>query len=1546
MLPEKCEWCDVPLMEFRGSVTCVVCTEPLLHQQEQLDHVEKQEGVARSDVSTMTNATEDSIEIMLDDKGATMEPKNRKNALFMAAIAGLANEAKRKLLEDDERQETVNPREQEQANQREKTVDEVDFNKDLDVPPPPPHPRSALTYPEINPPTSPLNRSLNREAAHETSSKHILEPITGRLARSGIDVTPLPPLSPPTNDIPEINSSSRQLEHVSPNSAHVARKTNTTPSPQPPRPVIRYPSPNLTTRKMMTINNLTKEPQHQIKAASYRGKAYITPFRERSKNSVSADNCSEDNSSVDDNEEKEKSQEGSPEEQKKTTQSSPNITDDSGFFQELKHRAALQNASHTLLNAEHAVAKQSNKERVDSVALQSCHDEVSALGSQSSFESEVPSKASVATQNSSNKAPLLSTQQTIDILPDDEKKDIAIEVMKEFKAPLPFDEGSAKSAMADKGVDESPILDDYQTVTSTRAVRGTEVAGADPEVTLTEGVEREIVAKKTDGYHSVQNTSRDENETVSSSSTKRENQRQSKDMVDEGSAKTLQSAGVETKQLEAMAAVNSVKIDVVKPAIEMEGRTAAKVEDTGSNLQSSPTANGSNNATIETNTTLKAEESSSDRAKVPEESTPNFEENRSDELRQSSTAAKCYNEVVTKTNSAAKTAESALNHVESHTFTAIKSLRSHKSSLKYSGGANLDEDRSLKSMPATSFQVPIRRDFREELEEFKSRMRLAALMESAGKDEVVEKNPQDVKQSTLEKKETEYNNDKQGEEGACAISIKEIKVCTHRGDASTALASISSKMEHQTRRLAQLEAEALRKHKEAEKAALKAREALEKMLEARSQPKGTNAASRVNNVKSADLSMCSTRGSRPGSLKKIPTTSGNIKVGDKESLSLASRSKYSSKHSRNMSEKLSESTRKQAEMKSHLLDGRDDIADLSMCSTLSEDSGLKFDKAIPATGARARDHNHEKNYASVTSRSGRISVAGSNRSEELSFARGKQDEAQRILSGRNINQTTLSETPSSTSRPKKYPPSLHHSYSDASFSQHSASVAETSCRSSETGSSCELESVSSNGSSTHNSSTEGIRHEVGDVKKKHQNISHQILETKRSSSKGRYRDQSPPSTQRSKSSSPVEVTKKKKDLLLPSLLSPDPPSKPGNRHRAGNDHANRRSHSLPRNKSSRSKSKDSGKMLAKTDFLMSKTNSSKKPNHLLHYSSRHGSKNVSKGTTTHIPSRISPEVRQPVMSRSASTPQKQSDFLVSGKNPDSRQLSFSSHGSAPISLANYTSRESASSARHQFGMSPEIRFLPHDQAQHSRGNSPNTQHHMTSRHAPGPMSRPTYANREDTVYPNDTKFDTFGERTFLTVTPGTQLTGASFHQYLPGQSLTPKGINEHGHFGFKSGSDGPYPMSRNVDSIALASHTTFRERMSQARTHHHPVMTFSQTADMRTPLMMSSGTVRPPYSSGRVEYLGEEGMHYADPQGRTIDTLGIHTPLMASNGTARPLYSSGHEDYLHEEGMHYSQPQEHKVRFVDPYVGGSEMGVDMSHAKQHYSMPYGRHNGY
>eukprot|EP00804_Cyclotella_cryptica_P010294 CCRYP_012232-RA/>CCRYP_012232-RA protein AED:0.32 eAED:0.32 QI:0/-1/0/1/-1/1/1/0/1579 len=1544
VLPQKCEWCDVPLMEFRGNVTCVVCMESLAQQEQEhhLDHGETQEtavrGVERSDVSTKTNATEDSIEIMLEDKLVTKGQNSSKNAVFMAAIAGLAKEARRKLVEEDERQETGHSRGGEQGNQRENT-DEMSYREDLKandgVPPRPRTPSGTLAPPALKPPTSARNDSSQGESLHETSTKEKMEPTINSEATSRINVTPLPPLSPPTNDIPEIKPSSRQLKPVSPHSAHLATKTMATSSPQLPRPSIRYPSPNLTTRKMMTINNLTKEPQDQTKAAYYREKAYTTPFRDRSKNSVNTDKSCDENSRDDNKEDKETSQEESRKEKKITSQTTPSTAYDNGFFQELKHRAALQNATHALLNAEQAAPEHSNEQRLDAVVFQPCHDEVSALGSQSSFESEIPSKACVAKRSSREKtdvppteaaktlfADRPSAQQTVEVLPDDEKKDIAIECMKEFKAPLPFDEGPAKSGLVDQGAAKTSNSDDYKFVRSTPTAQSTKVAG---ETTSEEDADYRLMALEKDGDHSVQNQRRDENDTLSRGSTKEENQPERLETDHDGSAKSQSPGKVQIKQLNVHTSVatgKNAKIDEAKSSIEVKERCLDTAEeDTERKLQSSPTPEGTHYVAIETLSTVKGAESSL----VLPKGTASGHDFAENDTGSRSVANKCPDEVVTHMNTSVKPVEVSSNDVESHTFMSGKSLRSHKSNQKDSGGTNFDEDRSLKSMPTTSYQGTIRRDFREELEEFKSKMRLAALMESKGKEEATRNISRDVTQSTVDKNKAHDKNEQQEDVGTCLISIKEIKVSSTRGDASTALASISSKMEHQTRRLAQLEAEALRKHKEAEKAAIKAREALEKMLEARSKPKEKNVASKGDKVKQADLSISSTKGSCPESLKKIPKTGGSIKAGEKEYLSLASRSKHGSRDSCSMSEKLT-GTRKQADKKWDLRDGRDDRADLSMCSTLSEDSGLKFDQAATTTGGRPKDYG--KDYTSVASRSGRISVAGSDVSEKLSFARSKQDEAKSVLHDRNVKQSILSEAQSLSSRPKKYTPSLRHSYSDASFSQYSNSCAESSCRSSETGSTRELESVPSNDSSTRDSSTESIQHEVSETRTKHQNTSHRTLETRRSSSKGRYRDLSPLSTRRSKSSSPVEVAKKKKSLLLPSLMSPDPPSKPGNRsHRASNDRTNRRSHSLLRNKPSRSKSKDSRKLSAKTDLLMSKTNSSKKPNHLLHYSSRHSS-NVKTDTKANVPSGIMPEVRQPIMSRSTSAPQKQSDYLFSGKHPDARQPSFSSHGSAPISLANYTNRDSASSARPQIAMSPEKRFLQHEQAHHLSGTSPNTEHLMSSRHVRGHMSPPTYGHREETLYPMQ----------------ATQLGSASFHQYLPGQSLTPKSINEHGHFGFKSGSFGSYPMSRNVDSIALAPHTTLGERMSQARAHHHPAMNFSETTGMHAPLMMSSGTVRPPYSSGQADYLREEGLHYIKPHDHKAE--GMHTPLTMSNGTVRPPYSSGHAEYLHDEGMHYVKPQEHKVRFVDPYIGGSENGVDMNHANQHYSMPYGRHTGY
>ena len=78
---------------------------------------------------------------------------------------------------------------------------------------------------------------------------------------------------------------------------------------------------------------------------------------------------------------------------------------------------------------------------------------------------------------------------------------------------------------------------------------------------------------------------------------------------------------------------------------------------------------------------------------------------------------------------------------------------------------------------------------------------------------------------------------------------------------SQSLVSLSSKVERQTRRIAELEAEARRKHEEAELASKRAREAFEQMINARAKRQGSTSGkpSRLSNKpESADLSMCST----------------------------------------------------------------------------------------------------------------------------------------------------------------------------------------------------------------------------------------------------------------------------------------------------------------------------------------------------------------------------------------------------------------------------------------------------------------------------------------------------------------------------------------------------------------------------------------------------------------------------------------------------------------------------------------------------------------
>lgn len=533
------------------------------------------------------------------DNKATAESRamKGKNALFMALVSGLAQEAKRKkeMTKSDEREPS----------------------------------QEASVAIEVLARDAPS--SIGQHMAVPGDEE--LEPMIGSEAR-------MPPPSP-----------SRQRAPIPPPAPAASPRNIHTPSPG------QY-------HKMLSINKLAKEePQHQIHAKTFREKAYIGPtrkvFEEATQPSVAA-----------------------KEAPKQDSNETINVKCDDPFFAELKHRAALQNVTQSLL-------AENNEAAVASVIL-SNDDEVSALDSKS-FESE---KVSVKIQPDSVEImsrppksvavkavevkPVELPIKYLDVLPDDEKKDIVITNMKEFKAPLPFDEDGKAEVASPKSVQ-------VETTENVSVEKSSEI-----ELVKSVEVEADV---------------------------------QTKEAVDEGVAESIDAC------------------------------------------------------------------------------------------------------TETSTKSAANTKA---------TTASFKSLKPRTD--------DDDEVRSFKSLPATfagRSRISFRCDFKKGVEKHVSKNNgLGAITEcnavSTGqKDE--ERAP---KGHTIAAEEAEADDlNDIDDEATASISIKEIAISSVQGDRSTALASISSKIEHQTRKLAELEAEALRKHKEAENAATDAREALERMLEAKSKEK-------------------------------------------------------------------------------------------------------------------------------------------------------------------------------------------------------------------------------------------------------------------------------------------------------------------------------------------------------------------------------------------------------------------------------------------------------------------------------------------------------------------------------------------------------------------------------------------------------------------------------------------------------------------------------------------------------------------------------------
>lgn len=524
-----------------------------------------------------------------------------------------------------------------------------------------------------------------------------------------------------------------------------------------------------------------------------------------------------------------------------------------------------------------------------------------------------------------------------------------------------------------------------------------------------------------------------------------------------------------------------------------------------------------------------------------------------------------------------------------------------------------DDVQSFKSLPATfsskfKSTVSFKRDFKDVLQKYGSKSKG---MEAVIENEVAVIKPKidmqveeikEEEQNTLATQKANANEDDYDEVASTAISIKEITISSgsDQDDSSvarsTALATISSKIEHQTRKLAQLEADALRKHKEAETAAIDARLALEKMLDAKSKEKVEATDYTVGYKSSLDgAPQCAADGSKASKVYKDKAKEQR-KPGNHKSV--VARSIKQNEVS------IEKGHRKSEEYKSASRSMRNndkEDSNFSLCSTWSEDDDASGRVSAPMVKSKV---TKDYDYESIRSRS----------------QRGESEIESNSASGSH--------------------------YSEASGSQYNASFGENSFMNEESDSYVEDESVCDNSTSA---STYREDSKVSDIKKKHGRINTHRHQTEYTESHS------------------LGETRKKKGLLLPSLMSPDPPSQQGKASRRVGD-------SHPRNKPrSKSRSKSSHRMTAEHDVRMS-NKSTNKPNHLLSYSSAKSS-----------PKGISPETRQPVLFRHKSAPHEQSNCMMG-----ERQLSYGNNSAAPISLAGYTSRDNAPSFQHNLGVSPQI----------------------------------------------------------------------------------------------------------------------------------------------------------------------------------------------------------------------------------------------------------------
>ena len=1007
--------------------------------------------------------------------------------------------------------------------------------------------------------------------------------------------------------------------------------------PQPPPPAapalndrnICTPSPGRY-HKMLSINKLGKEePTHQIHTKAYREKAYIGPRKAITGPYQRMDEAA---AVTDDVIREEK------------------LVNKAGdtFFAELKHRAALQNVTQSLL-AE-------NKETVATVAVRQCNDEVSALGSKS-FESEkTPKESSQAPSEAfelERPPKQVQVQHTkhvelpvkyLDVLPDDEKKDIVIENMKNNQGPLPFDEKVEVT------------VNEFEAVVSHPAVPS-------------------LLAESAHGS----------NELADINIEKTEEDR----IVATAPVKLVQDeAGMPTQGLD--------NIEVTQLVQEQIGAAVP-----------SPVA--------------ESVHGSDELADI------NIEKTEEDRIKEKTGASRRHT-AITESDSKSQAPDTNTNV----SVTSAKSVRMCKSPKSASFDDEDEEVRSFKSLPASFVSRPtvsFRRDFKDVLEKHSCKTnRLDTVVESKGSDRVTEEQL-DVKNTVATKiakgkdqattksdelaelpaaemgaavvTETDADLDDLSEIGSTAISVKEITISSSaRGDRSTAIASISSKIEHQTRRLAELEMAALRKHKEAETAAIDARVALEKMLEVRSKEKFRKTDHHKRGVRRFE--------EVKGGKTELNTTD-NVMTETKKSA--ACRSIYSEP------EKEIRGTLKR--------DNKSGVAgtEFSLCSTWSEDD-LKSTKLAPKLKSKG---TADYDYQPVISGLQDGSVKSKGEVYTKSF-------------------TEMSEHPEVKSKP-----SSSSLYSEASFSQYSKNVDEST--SSDDSGSYRSELVSD--TLSHASSyTEDVK--VSEIKKRHGRKSYRTPRNRRPSMRGRHHVQSTLSSRRSRSVSPAAIAKK--SLLLPSLMSPDPPSKQGASSRQLDYHARQRSRSQPKNRLSERRS-------AKKHTTMSTTTRPKKPDHLLPYR-RSPCDNQE---TEKALSAISPETRQPAFSMHTSIRQ---------GSPNITQTSCERHNTAfSTSLAGYDHRDNASLSHSRMEIPPNI---GHHQY---KGHNQCTPNSVLS----APISLAGYKNKDQPYFSQFVPTSQYSQGFAMGMQTPQQLVTYTMRPYSTGQLGHAQGAQYHAqqhHAGF------------------------------------------------------------------------------------------------------------------------------------------------------------------